>query len=75
MQIKRIERIGERIGRAKSLNLIFRKFRADHYQGSPPMWKLGEKYRIFIGLAGDRTQDLCEHVHGLSVQTTTPLAP
>ena len=61
MQIERIERIG----RAKSLNLIFRKFRADHYQESPPMWKLGEKYRIFIGLAGDRTRDLCEHVHGL----------
>ena len=38
------------------------------------MWKLGEKYRIFIGLARDRTRDLCEHVHGLSVQTTTPLA-
>ena len=73
MQIERIERI-ERIGQAKSPNLIFRKFRADHYQGSPPMWKLGEKYRIFIGLAGDRTRDLCEHVHGLSMQTTTPLA-
>ena len=71
MQIERIERIG----RAKSPNLIFRKFRADHYQGSPPMWKLGEKYGIFIGLAGDRTWDLCEQIHGLSMQTTTPLAP
>ena len=38
------------------------------------VWKLWEKYRIFIGLARDRTWDLCEHVHGLSMQTTTPLA-